>query len=77
MADTLQFHNSATLTKEERLRRKAESTDPIPIRLTNNYAFHRVFKKPEVCKGFLMALLQLKETDVRSVDVAVPVKEGE
>ena len=46
VADTLQFHNSATLTKEERLRRKAESTDPIPIRLTNNYAFHRVFKKP-------------------------------
>ena len=39
-------HNSVTLTKEERLRRKAESTDPIPIRLTNNYAFHRVFKKP-------------------------------
>ena len=77
MADTLQFHNSATLTKEERLRRKAESTDPIPIRLTNNYAFHRVFKKPEVCKGFLMALLHLKETDIRSVDVADPIKEGE
>lgn len=47
MADTLQFHNSATLTKEERLRRKAESTAPIPIRLTNNYASHRIFKKPD------------------------------
>lgn len=76
MADTMPSYNSVTLTKEERLRRKAESTDPIPIRLTNNYAFHRVFKKPEVCKGFLMALLHLKETDIRSVDVADPIKEG-
>lgn len=45
VADTPQFHNSVTLTKEERLRRKAESTDPIPIRLTNNYTFHWLFKK--------------------------------
>ena len=77
MADTLQFHNSATLTKEERLRRKAESGDPIPIRLTSNYAFHRIFKKPDICKGFLMALLHLEEQDIRSVEIADPIKEGE
>lgn len=70
MIDIMQSHNSVTLTKEERLRGKAESTDPIPIRLTNNYTFHRIFKKPEVCKGFLIALLHLKETDIHSVDVA-------
>ena len=77
MNHSQQFHTSVTLTKEEQLRRKAESSDPIPVRLTNNYAFHRIFKKPEVCKGFLMALLHLKEQDIRSVEIADPIKEGE
>lgn len=70
-------HTGLPLTHEERLRRKAESGDPIPIRLTNNYAFHRVFKKPEVCKGFLTALLHISEADIRTIEIADPFKEGE
>ena len=75
--DSRQLHTSVMLTKEEQLRRKAESGDPIPIRLTSNYAFHRIFKKPDICKGFLMALLHLEEQDIRSVEIADPIKEGE
>lgn len=56
MIDIMQSHNSVTFTKEERLRGKAESTDPIPFRLTNNYAFHWVFNMtciPKRCGGFI------------------------
>ena len=77
MSDAKKFYTSIPLSQEERLRRKAESGDPIPVRLTNNYAFHRVFKKPEVCKGFLMALLHLTEEEIQSLEVSDPFQEGE
>lgn len=77
MSDTSNFYTGILLTRDEQIRRKAESQDPIPIRLTNNYAFHRIFKKPEVCKGFLMALLHLQEADIQSVEISDPFQEGE
>ena len=77
MSDAKKFYTSIPLSQEERLRRKAQSGDSIPVRLTNNYAFHRVFKKPEVCKGFLMALLHLTEEEIQSLEVSDPFQEGE
>ena len=77
MSDAKKFYTSIPLSQEERLRRKATRDLVIPVRLTNNYAFHRVFKKPEVCKGFLMALLHLTEEEIQSLEVSDPFQEGE
>ena len=43
----------------------------------NNYAFQKIFKNEEIVKGFLIALLHLKETDIEELEVTDPFVEGE
>ena len=45
--------------------------------MTNNYAFQKIFKNEEIVKGFLIALLHLKETDIEELEVTDPFVEGE
>lgn len=63
--------------RQQWLRQMAASSEPLDIRLTNNYAFKKIFSKPEILKGFLMALLKLKETDIKALEVADSFEEGE
>ena len=44
---------------------------------SNNYAFQKIFKNEEIVKGFLIALLHLKETDIEELEVTDPFVEGE
>ena len=53
------MNNEGSFNDEE-LRKRAASNEELNIRLTNNYAFQKIFKNEEIVKGFLMALLQLK-----------------
>ena len=62
---------------EAELRKRAASNEELNIRLTNNYAFQKVFKNEEIVKGFLMALLHLKENEIESLEVTDPFVEGE
>ena len=45
--------------------------------MTNNYAFQKIFKNEEIVKGFLIALLHLKETDIEELEVTDPFVDGE
>jgi len=65
------------LSREEYLRKLAASSEPLEIKLTNNYAFKKVFKNKKVLKGFLMALLGLQEDEILDIDVMDPVETGE
>ena len=62
---------------DEQLKIRAISDEKITVKLTNNYAFQKIFKNEEIVKGFLMALLHLKETDIETLEVADPFVEGE
>ena len=62
---------------EAELRKRAASNEELNIRLTNNYAFQKIFKNAEIVKGFLMALLHLKENEIESLEVTDPFVEGE
>lgn len=64
-------------TREEFLRYVAGQKEPLDIQLTNNYAFQKVFKNKKVSKGFLMALLRLKEEEIADIEIIDPFKEGE
>ena len=46
---------------DEQLKIRAISDEKITVKLTNNYAFQKIFKNTKIVKGFLMALLDLKE----------------
>ena len=46
---------------DEELKIRATSDEKITVKLTNNYAFQKIFKNTKIVKGFLMALLDLKE----------------
>ena len=70
------MNNEGSFNDEE-LRKRAASNEELNIRLTNNYAFQKIFKNEEIVKGFLMALLHLKETDIETLEVADPFVEGE
>ena len=65
------------LSREEYLRRQAESGEDLNIRLTNDYAFRKTFKDKTVAKGFLMALLDLQEKDIGELEITDPFEEGE
>ena len=58
-------------------RKRAASKEELNICLTNNYAFQKIFKNEEIVKGFLIALLHLKETDIEELEVTDPFVEGE
>ena len=62
---------------EAQLRKRAASKEELNICLTNNYAFQKIFKNEEIVKGFLIALLHLKETDIEELEVTDPFVEGE
>ena len=70
------MNNEGSFNDKE-LRKRAASNEELNIRLTNNYAFQKIFKNEEIVKGFLMALLHLKETDIETLEVADPFVEGE
>ena len=71
------MNNNEGSFNDEELRKRAASNEELNIRLTNNYAFQKIFKNEEIVKGFLMALLHLKETDIETLEVADPFVEGE
>ena len=71
------MNNNERIFNDEELRKRAASNEELNIRLTNNYAFQKIFKNEEIVKGFLMALLHLKETDIETLEVADPFVEGE
>lgn len=64
-------------SREQYLRTKAAQKEPLNIQLTNNYAFRKTFKNSYIAKGFLIALLDLKEEDVVDLEVIDPFEEGE
>lgn len=55
----------------------AASEEPLVIKLTNNYAFRKIFKNKKILKGFLMALLKLKENEIINIEVIDPFELGE
>jgi len=65
------------LSREDYLRKMAASNEPLEIRLTNNYAFKKVFKNKYILKGFLMALMDLKEYEIKDLEVIDPIEYGE
>lgn len=67
----------SALSRDEYLRKIAASGQPLDIKLTNNYAFRKIFKNVTVLKGFIMPLLHLKEEEIVSIDVADPFEHGE
>lgn len=66
-----------SFTREEYIRKLAASNEPLDIRLTNNYAFRKIFKNKVVLKGFLMASLNLTEDEIVDLEVMDPFEEGE
>lgn len=65
------------LSRDEYLRTLAASSERINICLTNDYAFRKVFKNPKVAKGFLMALMELKEEEIIHLEILDPCEAGE
>lgn len=63
--------------EEQELRRRAASDEELNIRLTNNYAFQKIFKNKDIVKGFLMALLHLKEKQIKDIEIVDPITSGE
>ena len=53
------------------------SEEPFNICLTNNYAFLKIFKKDENVKGFLIDLLNLKEKQIKKIEIKDPFTSGE
>ena len=65
------------LTYDNYLQKIAASKKSLNVKLTNNYAFRKVFKNKIILKGFLMALLHLSEEEIVDIEVADPFEEGE
>lgn len=62
---------------EEELRNRAISDEKITVKLTNNYAFQKIFKNTKIVKGFLMALLNLREYEIKRIEITDPFTQGE
>ena len=62
---------------DEELKIRATSDEKITVKLTNNYAFQKVFKNAKIVKGFLMALLNLKEYEIKKIEISDPFTLGE
>lgn len=54
---------------DEELKIRATSDEKITVKLTNNYAFQKIFKNAKIVKGFLMALLNLKEYEIKKIEI--------
>ena len=54
---------------DEELKIRATSDEKITVKLTNNYAFQKIFKNAKIVKGFLMALLNLKEYEIKKTQI--------
>ena len=70
------MNNEGSFNDEE-LRKRAASNEQLNIRLTNNYAFQKIFKNTKIVKGFLMALLDLKEYEIKKIEITDPFTLGE
>ena len=62
---------------DEELKIRAISDEKITVKLTNNYAFQKIFKNTKIVKGFLMALLDLKEYEIKKIEITDPFTMGE
>lgn len=62
---------------DEELKIRAISDEKITVKLTNNYAFQKIFKNTKIVKGFLMALLDLKEYEIKKIEITDPFTLGE
>ena len=62
---------------DEQLKIRAISDEKITVKLTNNYAFQKIFKNTKIVKGFLMALLDLKEYEIKKIEITDPFTLGE
>lgn len=62
--------------EDEELKKRAASNEKLNIRLTNNYAFQKIFKNKDIVKGFLMALLHLKEKQIKNIEIIDPFTSG-
>ncbi len=62
---------------DEELKIRATSDEKITVKLTNNYAFQKIFKNTKIVKGFLMALLDLKEYEIKKIEITDPFTLGE
>ena len=54
---------------DEQLKIRAISDEKITVKLTNNYAFQKIFKNTKIVKGFPMALLDLKEYEIKKIEI--------
>ena len=68
--------NNKLYARDEYLKKKAADSNGLNIQLTNNYAFRKTFKNTYIAKGFLMALLGLKEDEIADLKVTDPLKRG-
>lgn len=62
---------------DEELKIRVTSDEKITVKLTNNYAFQKIFKNAKIVKGFLMALLNLKEYEIKKIEISDPFTLGE
>ena len=69
--------NNKLYARDDYLKKKAADSNGLNIQLTNNYAFRKTFKNTYIAKGFLMALLGLKENEIADLKVTDPFEEGE
>ena len=69
--------NNKLYARDDYLKKKAADSNGLNIQLTNNYAFRKTFKNTYIAKGFLMALLGLKEDEIADLKVTDPFEEGE
>ena len=61
----------------QELKRRTTDEEPFNICLTNNYAFLKIFKKEENVKGFLIDLLNIKEKQIKKIEIKDPFTSGE
>ena len=56
---------------------KSTASGMIPIRLTNDYIFHEIFRRSKsALQGFLCSLLRLKPEEIHSIEFENPVLSG-
>ena len=71
------MEQSTNNSVNEELKIKTTDEEPFNICLTNNYAFLKIFKKEENVKGFLIDLLNLKEKQIKKIEIKDPFTSGE
>ena len=71
------MEQSTNNSVSEELKIKTTDEEPFNICLTNNYAFLKIFKKEENVKGFLIDLLNLKENQIKKIEIKDPFTNGE